>query len=145
ERPIVSAAVAHRAAHRRRMSRPMATSVDEPAAAANLRPAAIPEAGPPRPPGWERWLGWISHPLLLPLIVVLVAAAFGRYEGNEIGHLQSIPLFLQGSTDWGGSNLFAVTVALYVVCGFLGAIQLSVFLSRLAPDAGLLERIALGT
>ncbi len=36
-----------------------------------------------------------------------------------------MPLFLQGSTDYGGSNIFVVTVALYVWFGLTGAAWLA--------------------
>jgi hypothetical protein len=85
---------------------------------------------------WESFLWWASHPFLLPPIIVLVAAVFGSFGSEDIGHKQTIPLFLQGSTDLGGSNIFSATVALYVVCGILGTVQLTMYLDLLPPAVG---------
>jgi hypothetical protein len=93
---------------------------------------------------WERTLWWASHPLLLPFVIFIVAARYGRYDEGDIGHKQTIPLFLQGSTDMGGSDVFAATVALYVACGLLGAIRLSLYLNILPPSMGLADRLRVG-
>ncbi len=57
-------------------------------------------------------------------ITLFVAAWFGSYSIPEVVLAKDIPFFLQGSTDYGGSNIFAATVALYVTFGILGAIYL---------------------
>jgi hypothetical protein len=78
--------------------------------------------------------------MIVPIAIV-VAAYFGRYTPQQITELQEVPLFLQGSTDMGGSDLFAATVALYVVFGVLGAVRLTIRLADLPDSAGLLERL----
>jgi hypothetical protein len=101
--------------------------------------------GPPRQPLWARLLWWLSSPLALFPIGFVVAKVFGRYTPEDIGSSQTIPLFLQGSTDWGGSDTFAAVVALYVVCGFLGALHLSLLLDHLDGTDGTLRRAGIGT
>jgi len=69
---------------------------------------------------------------LLPVGLVL-ALLFGRYDGADIGHLQSIPLFLQGSTNHGGSLLFALSTAAYWTFGVLAALHLTLRLAERPP------------
>lgn len=76
---------------------------------------------------------WATGPLSLIPVSALLYLLFGRYGGAEIGHLQSIPYFLQGSTDWGGSNLFAVSTAAYLVFGVLASIHLTLRLAERVP------------
>lgn len=73
-------------------------------------------------PRWARPLLWITHPWAILPISTVVGAYFGRYSPEQITGLQEVPLFLQGSTDMGGSDTFAATVALYVTFGPLGAV-----------------------
>lgn len=72
-------------------------------------------------PGWARPLYVVSHPSAILPVAFLVAVSFADYEPYQINAVD-VPLFLQGSTDWGGSVTFAVTIALYVAFGLLGAI-----------------------
>lgn len=74
-----------------------------------------------------------TGPLSLVPVGAILFYLFGRYGGAEIGHLQSIPYFLQGSTDWGGSNLFAVSTAAYLVFGVLASIYLTLRLAERVP------------
>lgn len=76
---------------------------------------------------------WATGPLALIPVGAILLALFGRYDGAEIGHLQSIPYFLQGSTDRGGSIVFAVSTAAYLVFGILAAIHLTLRLSETVP------------
>lgn len=91
----------------------------------------------PRPAEVEaklrKFLLLLSGPLLMLPIGILTCLLSGSYESEEIGHLQKIPLFLQGSTDMGGSDLFAATMASYVVFGVLGALYLTLRLSDYPP------------
>lgn len=63
----------------------------------------------------------IFHPILILPWGILIAFSTGaRYEPWEIA-TASIPIILQGGTDWGGSCLFAGWVANYLFfffCGF---------------------------
>ena len=70
-------------------------------------------------------LNIILGPLSIIPIMIILVPVFGSYSGYEIGHLQKIPLILQGSSDWGGSNMFAVSVAAYFIFGFLACIYLN--------------------
>lgn len=78
-----------------------------------------------------RCLRRISHPAAIVPIAVITSLWFGRYSPQQITELQEVPLFLQGSRDMGGSDLFAATMALYVVFGVLGAFYLTFALSDL--------------
>jgi hypothetical protein len=82
-----------------------------------LRPAAIPQ----QLPSWARPLYVVSHPLAIFPIAILVAGYFGSYEPQHINGYD-VPLFLQGSTDMGGSDTFAATIAMYIAFGLLGAV-----------------------
>src|SRR6188768_495905 len=75
-------------------------------------------------PRWAKILLFISRPAMIAPVTILVAAWFGSYSIPEVVLAKDIPFFLQGSTDYGGSNIFAATVALYVTFGILGAIYL---------------------
>ena len=73
-------------------------------------------------PLWARPLLMISRPLAILPVAVVVARYFSRYSPQQITELQEVPVFLQGNTDMGGSNIFAATIAMYVVFGLLAAI-----------------------
>lgn len=76
-------------------------------------------------PAWARPIYVLGHPgMLLPSALIAIWL-FGNYSPPEITQAR-VPLFLQGSTDWGGSNIFAVTVVLYVWFGILGAAWLTI-------------------
>ncbi len=77
-----------------------------------------------RLPRWALPLYILAHPAMIIPLAVVVAGYFGRYSPAQITQLQEVPLFLQGSTDMGGSDLFSGTVALYVSFGLLGSIYL---------------------
>ncbi len=87
----------------------------------------------------------LSHPVALLPICGLIVALVSRWDSLDIGHQQAIPLFLQGSTDWGGSITFAATMAMYVVGGILGGVQLALYLQRLAPATPFAARLLAGT
>lgn len=72
-------------------------------------------------PPWARVLYGVSHPIAILPVATVVAAWFGSYSPADITQLQNVPLFLQGSTDMGGSDIFSATLALYVTFGLLGA------------------------
>jgi hypothetical protein len=72
-------------------------------------------------PYWARALFMVSRPLAIFPVAVVVAAYFGRYSPEQITSLQEVPLFLQGSTDMGGSDIFSATLVMYVAFGLLGA------------------------
>lgn len=74
-----------------------------------------------------------TGPLSLVPAGLILALLFGRYDGADIGHLQSIPLFLQGSTNHAGSVLFAVSTAAYWVFGVLAALHLTLRLAARLP------------
>ena len=99
-----------------------------------------------QPAHWAPWpirlLCFLSHPLLIVPLAVPVALYFGRYTPQQITELQQVPLFLQGSTDYGGSNLFAGTLALYVVFGVLGSLYLTLALDRNIVAGSLLATCA---
>lgn len=88
----------------------------------------------------RRILLLIAGPVFIFPIGIVTCFLFGSYEGDEIGHLQKIPLFLQGSTDMGGSDLFAATMASYIVFGFLGSVYLTLALARF-PSMGMLKDV----
>lgn len=69
----------------------------------------------------------IFGPFAFIPILLLVCKIFnvGGYSPEEIGHLQKIPLLLQGSDDMGGSNIYAIYVVAYITFGFLGTIYLN--------------------
>ena len=74
-------------------------------------------------PVWARPIYAVCHPaMLLPLALVAIRVC-GSYSPAEITQAR-LPLFLQGGTDWGGSNIFAVTVTLYAIFGVLGSVYL---------------------
>jgi hypothetical protein len=79
---------------------------------------------------WLKLLLIVSHPAMLLPIGVPVALYIGRYTPEEITKTQAIPIFLQGSSDWGGSNIFAACIALYVLFGILGAVYLTLRLAQ---------------
>jgi hypothetical protein len=68
--------------------------------------------------------------MLLPSALAAIWL-FGGYSPAEITQAR-VPLFLQGSTDWGGSNIFAVTVVLYVWFGLTGGAWLAL-VSHMRP------------
>jgi hypothetical protein len=63
----------------------------------------------------------VSRPLAILPVAAVVAVYFSRYTPQQITELQQVPLFLQGNTDMGGSNIFAATIAMYVAFGLLAA------------------------
>jgi hypothetical protein len=67
----------------------------------------------------------VSRPLAILPVAIVVAAYFGRYSPEQIAGLQEVPLFLQGNTDWGGSDIFSARIALYVVFGVLAAVYVT--------------------
>ncbi len=83
----------------------------------------------------------VSPLMLLPTFVGLIRI-YGNYSGNDIGHLQSIPVALQGSGDWGGSNLYAVCGAAMLWFGMTGAIYLDLRLREIPDHMGFLPRLA---
>jgi hypothetical protein len=80
----------------------------------------------PSLPYWARALFMVSRPLAIFPVAVMVAAYFGRYSPEQITGLQEVPLFLQGNTDMGGSDIFSATVAMYVVFGLLGSAYVTI-------------------
>lgn len=76
-------------------------------------------------PVWARALFIVSRPLAILPVAIVVAAYFGRYSPEQITGLQEVPLFLQGNTDMGGSDIFSATIAMYVAFGLLGAIYVT--------------------
>ncbi len=91
--------------------------------------------------GGLAWLWRLTHPAALLPTGILVVALVSRYDSLDIGHKQSIPLFMQGSTDWGGSITFASTMALYAVCGTMAAVQLALWLELQPPASRFGERL----
>jgi hypothetical protein len=89
-------------------------------------------------PRWSRPLYVVSHPALLLPIALAGIFVFGSYSPAAITQAK-LPLFLQGSTDYGDSNIFAVTIALYVIFGVLGAWHLALRLSASARTASALQ------
>src|SRR5262245_12591625 len=91
-------------------------------------------------PFWAWPLYVVSHPLAIFPVATIVARYFGSYPAQHI-NATDVPIFLQGSTDMGGSNIFAATIAMYVAFGLLGAMyvvlqmQLRPSLSSYASDA----------
>jgi hypothetical protein len=82
-------------------------------------------------PTWAKPIYIAGHPgMLLPSALAAIWL-FGGYRPAEITQAR-VPLFLQGSTDWGGSNIFAVTVVLYVWFGLTGAAWLAL-VSHMRP------------
>ena len=81
----------------------------------------------------KKFLTFIFGPVLILPVMFILIPVFGSYSGEEIGHLQKIPLILQGGTDWGGSNMFAVIVASYFTFGFMACIYLNLKLWSLDP------------
>ena len=71
----------------------------------------------------------ILGPLNIIPLFFLQLSLFGRYSGHDIGHLQNIPLILQGSTDWGGSNQYATYLSLYISLGIFATFYLYLCLS----------------
>ncbi len=86
-------------------------------------------------PRWARPFAAVSHPFAILPVAILVSLWFGSYTPEQITGLQEVPRFLQGSTDMGGSDIFAATLAMYVVFGTLGAIR-AVLRMHAAPAAG---------
>ena len=76
-------------------------------------------------PAWAQAIYVVGHPFMLLPSALVAIWLFGSYGPPEITQAR-LPLFLQGSTDWGGSNIFAVTVALYLWFGIVGAAWLTV-------------------
>ncbi|EMN48232.1 hypothetical protein LEP1GSC088_3773 [Leptospira interrogans str. L1207] len=71
----------------------------------------------------------IFHPILILPWGILIAFSTGaRYEPWEIA-TASIPIILQGGTDWGGSCLFAGWVANYLFFFLLWLPFMQLFLS----------------
>jgi len=70
-------------------------------------------------------LSFLFSPFSIIPVCIILTKFFGNYSGYDIGHLQNIPLILQGSSDWGGSNMFAVYVASYVTFGIIASIYLN--------------------
>jgi hypothetical protein len=90
------------------------------------------------------WALRLTGPMSLLPLGILIFLLFGTYDSGEIGHLQSIPLFLQGSTDLFGSCLFAATMASYVVFGLTASIYLTLRLAEARPADMLIKDIARG-
>lgn len=68
----------------------------------------------------------IFHPtLILPWGILIAFSTGARYEPWEIA-TASIPIILQGGTDWGGSCLFAGWVANYLFFSFAAPIYATV-------------------
>lgn len=68
----------------------------------------------------------IFHPILiLPWGILIAFSTGGRYEPWEIA-TASIPIILQGGTDWGGSCLFAGWMANYLFFSFAAPIYATV-------------------
>lgn len=68
----------------------------------------------------------IFHPILILPWGILIAFSTGaRYEPWEIA-TASIPIILQGGTDWGGACLFAGWVANYLFFSFAASIYATV-------------------
>src|SRR5262245_3280359 len=84
-------------------------------------------------PVWVWPLYLVSHPIAIFPVALVVGAYFGRYEAQQINAVD-VPIFLQGSTDLGGSVTFAVTIALYVAFGLLGAVYV-ILQMRLRPPS----------
>jgi hypothetical protein len=76
-------------------------------------------------PLWARVVFMVSRPLAILPVATVVAVYFSRYTPEQITGLQEVPLFLQGSTDMGGSDIFSATIALYVTFGLLAAIYVT--------------------
>ncbi|EKP06167.1 hypothetical protein LEP1GSC018_1765 [Leptospira kirschneri str. 2008720114] len=72
----------------------------------------------------------IFHPILILSWGILIARSTGgRYEPWEIA-TASIPIILQGGTDWGGSCLFAGWMANYLFFSFAAPIYATVSISE---------------
>lgn len=85
-------------------------------------------------PLWARPLFLISRPAAILPVATVVAAYFGRYSPEQISSRQGVPLFLQGSTDMGGSDTFSATIAMYVAFGLLAAVYV-ILQMRFRPRA----------
>lgn len=72
-------------------------------------------------PRWSRPFYVLSHPIAILPIATVIGAYFSSYPPRHINAFD-VPLFLQGNTDWGGSNIFAATIALYATFGILAAV-----------------------
>ena len=82
----------------------------------------------------------LGHPAMLLPTALGAIWLFGRYTPPEITQAR-VPLFLQGSTDWGGSNVFAVTVVLYAWFGIVGAAWLTIVSHRRTADASFVNAL----
>jgi hypothetical protein len=67
----------------------------------------------------------VSRPAAILPVAIIVAAYFGRYTPEQITGLQEVPLFLQGNTDMGGSDIFSATIAMYVAFGLLASVYVT--------------------
>ena len=83
---------------------------------------------------WKRAGVVLLGPLSLIPVGIILVMLFGSYTSEEIGHLQAIPMFLQGSTDWGGSLTFAIVMAAYITFGVSGSLYLTLRLAKVAPQ-----------
>lgn len=90
------------------------------------------------------WALRLTGPMSLLPLGILIFLLFGTYDPAEIGHLQSIPLFLQGSTDLFGSSLFSATMASYVLFGLTASTYLTLRLDEVMPANLLIKDIARG-
>lgn len=63
-------------------------------------------------PIWARAVYVVSHPIAILPVATVVAAWFGSYSPEDISGLQNVPLFLQGSNDMGGADIFSATLAM---------------------------------
>jgi hypothetical protein len=84
-------------------------------------------------PFWTWPLYLVSHPLAILPVAASVALYFGSYPAQHI-NATDVPIFLQGSTDMGGSNIFAATMAMYIAFGLLGAVYVMLHM-QLRPTA----------
>lgn len=90
------------------------------------------------------WALRLTGPAFLLPLGILTFLFFGTYDSGDIGHLQSIPLFLQGSTDLFGSCLFSATMASYIVLGLTASTYLTLRFDKVKPADWLAKDIARG-
>jgi hypothetical protein len=91
-------------------------------------------------PAWAQVIYALGRPAMLLPSALLAIWLFGSYSPPVITQAR-VPLFLQGSTDWGGSNIFAVTVVLYAWFGTVGAAWLTVVSHGRTGDSSFTEAL----
>ncbi len=77
--------------------------------------------------------------MILPVGFMVLSYGY-KLSNNGIGEAHGIQLFLDGSSDWGGTSLFAATLCAYLVFGFLASWHLTLRLASTSLPSRFLSK-----